>query len=403
MTRRAWLVTGALVLVAVAIVIVVAVATTGQPTVTVPTVSPHTPPAPSGSTTPALATTVLAMGNLDDPSNTFYELFDRPAGSSTWTLSTPPGVADNGGIVVGPSSVGAVTAGFLPSADLTFSVLATKAAGSSNWSPAELPGALAAEPDGLAAGPSGQTAAVLSSDGTPVLAAAPGTTSWHRLATASALTGGSGGCRVTRVSAVAVTSSGLPVLGTRCTGTDVGLFEPADPAGASVPDLPAPDRWVRVGPSLATTTVTASTVLRLQPDGTGVAGLVETDGAGRSSVVGVWDPAGGSATMSTPLTVPTGWTVHATATGGDGGSGLAVLLRGPSASDVRLTTVAGPGQAWSSPGPPPAGTSAVAMVGDEVDAFVPSGADLRIWAATGGGPWHVTSDLTVPIQYGSSS
>lgn len=80
-----------------------------------------------------------------------------------------------------------------------------------------------------------------------------------------------------------------------------------------------------------------------------------------------------------------------------------MLLRGPAASDVRLTTVAGPGQAWSSPGPPPAGTSAVAMVGDEVDAFVPAGATLRIWAATGNGPWHVTSDVTVPIQYGSSS
>ncbi len=94
--------------------------------------------------------------------------------------------------------------------------------------------------------------------------------------------------------------------------------------------------------------------------------------------------------------------MRSTATGGAGGPGLAVLLGGPSASDLRLTTVAGPGQAWVSNGPPPAGTRGVATVGDEVDAFVPSGVKLRIWAATGAGPWHVTADLTVPIQYGSS-
>ncbi len=381
----------------------VLVASSGHPTVTVPTVSPQTPPPPSGTTAPTLATVVLAMGQLSDPANTFYELFDRPAGSSTWTLSTPPGVADNGGLVVGPSSGGVVTAGFLPSADLTFSVLATRAADSSAWLPSDLPGALAAEPDGLATGPTGQTAAVLSSDGTPVLAAGSGATTWHRLVTASELTDTAGGCPVTRVSAVAVISSGLPVVGARCTGTDVGLFEPASPATASAPDLPTPRTWVRVGPSLPVAGVTSSTVLRLQDDGSGVAGLVGTSGTGRPTVVGFWDRPGGAVTLSAPLTVPTGWAVQATATGGDGGPGLAVLLRGPTVTDVRLTTVAGPGQAWTSPGPPPAGSSAVAMVGDEVDAFVPAGAALRVWAATGSGPWHLSSDVTVPIQYGSSS
>ena len=402
MSRRAWVVIGALLVVAVALVVAL-VASWDRPTVSVPTVALQTPPPPAGSTTPTVATVVLPMGHLADPANTFYELFDRSAGSPTWTLSTPPGVADNGGLVVGPSSGGVVTAGFLPSADLTFSVLATRAPGASQWSPAELPGTLAAEPDGLATGPAGQTAAVLSSTGTPVLAAGPGATTWHRLVSAAELTEATGGCRVTRVSAVAVTTSGLPVVGARCTGADVGLFEPASPATASSPDLPAPGRWVRVGPSLGSSGVTATTVLRLQDDGPGVAGLVETSGAGRSSVVAVWDPAGGTATISAPLTVPTGWTVQATATGGNAGPGLAVLLRGPAASDVRLTTVAGPGGAWSSPGPPPAGTSAVATVGDEVDAFVPAGAELRIWAATGSGPWHRTADLIVPIQYGSSS
>ncbi len=279
------------------------VSTAGQPTESVPTVSPHVPPSPSGSTTPALATEVLGMGNLSDPKNTFYQLLERPTGSSTWTLSTPPGVADNGGLVVGPSSAGAVTAGFLPSQDLTFSVLATSAAGSTQWEPSDIPGSLAAEPDGLATGPAGQSAAVLASAGTPVLAAGPGATSWHRLTTATALAASSG-CRVTRVTAVAVTSAGLPVVGAWCAGTGVGLFEPSDPSAASAEGLPAPTGWVRVGPSLGAPGVTSTTVLRLQADGTGVVGLVESTGGGRSSVAGVWYTPGGSAVVSAALTVP---------------------------------------------------------------------------------------------------
>ena len=94
----------------------------------------RTPPAPvppvplaslSASTTSADQTTVVfAMGKFDDPSNTFYELFTHQAGTTTWALATPPGVADNGGLVVGSSAAGSLTAGFLPSVDLTFSVLA---------------------------------------------------------------------------------------------------------------------------------------------------------------------------------------------------------------------------------------------------------------------------------------
>ena len=106
---------------------------------------------------------------------------------------------------------------------------------------------------------------------------------------------------------------------------------------------------------------------------------------------------------STSLTVPSGWTVRATATGGRRGPGLAVLLGGPAPP----ISASPPSPARARPGcrpvQPPAGTKAVAVVGDEVDAFVPSGATLRIWASSGGGPWHLESHLTVPIQYGSSS
>ena len=66
--------------------------------------------------------------------------------------------------------------------------------------------------------------------------------------------------------------------------------------------------------------------------------------------------------------------------------------------------MAGPGAALGRhPGRLPTGTTAVAVVGGETDAFVPSGSHLRVWADEGTGPWHVIAHVTVPIQYGSSS
>ncbi len=406
MSRRSWLLVGGLLVVLVALVVAVVLVASASdtPVVTVPTVPLQGPPAPSSTTTPALATAVLAMGTLSDPANTFYELLDRPSGAAGWSLATPPGVADNGGLVVGPSATGAVTAGFLPAADLTFSVLAGRAAGSTTWTPGDVPGTLAAEPDALATGPTGQTAAVLSGTDTPVEAQAPGGTSWDRVVTATDLTGARDGCRVTRVTSVAVVASGVPYVGTRCTGTQVGVFVPSDGSAGTGPGLTAPaGGWTRVGPTLGASGVSAATVLRLQAEGAGIAGLVEGSGSGRSSIVGIWGASATGVTASSPLTVPSGSAVRATATGGAGGQGLAVLLGAAAPGSLRLTGVAGPGQPWVPYATPPAGTTAVALVGDEVDAFVPAGSSLHVWAATGTGPWHQVAHLTVPIQYGSSS
>ena len=97
---------------------------------------------------------------------------------------------------------------------------------------------------------------------------------------------------MTRVSAVAVTSAGMPVVGTRCTGSDVGLFEPSDAAAVSVPDLPGTTGRVGAGRDrrCGATGATSTTVVRLRADGAGVAGLVETAVPGRSSVLGVRTP-----------------------------------------------------------------------------------------------------------------
>ena len=135
---------------------------------------------------------MLPIGELGDPSNTFWELLYAGPGSSHWTVVTPEGVADNGGIVAGVSPVSA-DVGVLPSGLLHFSPLARSTDGGRTWNSALLPGALAARPDALA-GPAvvgGQARAVV---GRSVLRATADLSSWSRATSVAAL-----GVRVARL------------------------------------------------------------------------------------------------------------------------------------------------------------------------------------------------------------
>ena len=58
------------------------------------------------------------MGHLDDPLNTFWQLFHLSAASGTWRMGTPLGVASNGGLATSVSPSGTVLAGFGLTADI---------------------------------------------------------------------------------------------------------------------------------------------------------------------------------------------------------------------------------------------------------------------------------------------
>ena len=62
------------------------------------------------------------MGGSVAQHNNFWQLFVRPAGTTRWKLVTPPGVADNGGLVLADGGQSLVT-GFRPSQYLTYSPL----------------------------------------------------------------------------------------------------------------------------------------------------------------------------------------------------------------------------------------------------------------------------------------
>ena len=46
------------------------------------------------------------MGGSAADHNNFWQLFVRPAGTGSWRLVTPPGVATNGGLVVASPGAG---------------------------------------------------------------------------------------------------------------------------------------------------------------------------------------------------------------------------------------------------------------------------------------------------------
>jgi hypothetical protein len=81
-------------------------------------------------------------------------LFVRPAGSTQWKLVTPPGAADNGGLVVADAGGQSLITGFRPSQYLTYTPLTATRDGGQVWAPAgPLDAAVANIPDALAIAP----------------------------------------------------------------------------------------------------------------------------------------------------------------------------------------------------------------------------------------------------------
>src|SRR5271167_3348716 len=81
----------------------------------------HPAPRPAAAVTTPLVTSmttangatwaVVALGGPAAAEDLYWELFTRPSGGTSWKLVTPPGVADNGGLVTAGSS-GALTVAF---------------------------------------------------------------------------------------------------------------------------------------------------------------------------------------------------------------------------------------------------------------------------------------------------
>jgi hypothetical protein len=352
---------------------------------TTPTLQVQTAPLSTSLVTPQGTWAVTVMGGSAASENNFWQLFVRPAGASRWSLVTPPGVADNGGLVATGGTGGtSLVVGFRPSQGLVFSPLATSGDTGKNWAPGLLDAALADVPDAMAVAPSGQTLALLRDGGieTAATAGAAAAGQWSPLTTLSALaaTAPGRGCGLVALNAVTFGPNNVPMAAGSCERRGVaGVF--ADTGGA----------WQAAGPVL--------------PSGFGgdqvqVLGLAATAGGNAalllagSDLLAAWSDAG-----RWTVSAPVGDEQGVSASGFGPGGSVWVLLGGG-----RAETVAGPGSSWGALPTLPAGAATLAPgpSAGGYDALAVSGSKLTVWRLAGTA-WAKVQVINVPIEYGSSS
>jgi hypothetical protein len=324
---------------------------------------------------------IVAMGGPAAGKNQFWELLARPAGSTQWELATPPGVADNGGLVASGGS-GSLTVAFRPSQGLTFSPLATTSDNGTTWGTGLIDAPLAADPDALA--DNGLNMLALLSDGT-IDQAGPAGTSWTRLAAPGAVATSPAGrrCQVTGLTAVAYTPSGTPLAAASC----------ARPGTAGIFARTAAGTWQAVGPAAPGDSPVR--VLRLTGTAAGDTALLASGTGSTASLLVTWTASGTRWTTSPRL--PAG-TRQLLASGTGPSQTAWVLLAGGHAA-----TIAGPGAAWRQLPAPPPGTAALAVLpGSTTDALAVAGASLTVYQLTPAGTWNRTQSEKIPVQYGSS-
>jgi len=339
---------------------------------------------------------ILPMGDLSDQKNTFWELFHATPGTSDWSLVTPPGVADNGGLVAG-ASAGSVVVAILPSGLLRFSPLALSSDGGKSWGPLLLPAGLAALPDALAYGAASPGAAIALTTGGRALSATGNLSSWSRLVSAAGLAPVSPSCGVTALDAAAILPTGAPVIATGCRrGGQVGVFTRSTGSWQSI--------GLTLGGSLRGST---TTVLRLEVTGSTTTVLVSARRAGHRALVVLWRTGSAPWTESAPLALGAGGSVLSSSV--SAGGALAVILGSPRGGRVAFDIASG-GRLWAPLPRLPHRTTALALPAtpmtlnaEEVDAFTVDGGSLGVFALTPSGTtWVRVQSSEIPLSYGSS-
>jgi len=355
--------------------------TPGPPTVTAPL---------STSLVTAQGTWAVAvMGGSAASHNNFWQLFVRPAGASRWSLVTPEGVADNGGLVAAGASTSLIV-GFRPSQNLAYSPLASSTDTGKNWTPGLLDAGLADTPGAMAVSPSGQTLALLQ-DGTIQTAPTAGAAAagqWTPLTTLNALAASAPGrsCGLTSVVAVSFGPNKDPMAAGSCARPGVaGVFTDTGGTWRSA-GLVLPGKGLGKDPENGPENGTVQ-VLGLGATADGNVALLTT---GNSLLAAWWN--GTRWTVSDPVSANT---VRAFGFGADGSAWL--LLGGG-----RVETIGGTGGSWQALPPVPPGTATLAPgTGGTYDALAVSGSRLTVWRLAQGA-WAKVQLITVPIVYGSS-
>jgi len=347
-------------------------------TVTTEASTPKPTPLDFSLATPAATYAVVAMGDLHQADNTFWQLLVRPAGTSRWSLRTPEGAASNGGLALaahGPRALVAV----LPSGRLEYSPLAVSPDDASSYRPGVADFAVEAGVDSVAIGP--RTAAAVSRDGLWTARSASGGP-WSETLGLRSLDRepSSRSCDPVSFDAVSESPYG-ELLGVTCGRRgQVGVFR-STPSG-----------WVRDAPGFPSARHEDLEVIALAPSSAGIVAVV----ADRSGAFGAAWLGAGDHWRSTAM-VDSGGPLRSVALSASG----TVNLSGGPPGRIWAREVA-TGEEWSRSTPTPSGTGVVVAGRSGDEALVVDRSVLSVELRSGT-HWLRVQRLHIPIAYGSSS
>jgi hypothetical protein len=345
---------------------------------------------------PDSSSAVVVMGKNDGQHDLFWQLFGFDTTKSRWALITPPGVADNGGLMVSGNDSTGLLVGFGASQGLTFSPLALTTDGGTAWSPGGLAEPLASVPSAIALGANSTAVALVDEDAEEVLARAGSLTSWTPLTTETKLAALAAGraCGVQSIDAVDIAPNGDVILGVSCRQPGrVGVFAKTR-TGWSLGRVPlsGKDRSDTFDALRITTAGNATGALFYGADGTS------------KNIVAAWASSSGDTnawTLSAPLQLGAHDEIIASGMGTNGSQFVVVR----SASSTRAEIISGPRSSWQTLSSLPAATATIATEPNgRLVALSVSDTNLTVWeqdAKSDG--WEKAQSLTVPIVFGSSA
>jgi len=338
---------------------------------------------------------VVPMGHLDQPLNTFWQLFFRPSGGSRWSdFASDLAVATNGGILLATQNGRSLLVGVRPANLLDFSPLLVTPNAGRTWVAATPVAALAGHPNALAIEAGGHALALVRArNSSEILTSQDRLSTWEKSTTAAVIGSSSAGrsCRLVALSAVGY-AAGKELVGASCRRPGVvGVF--AISRG----------EWKLAGPSLPPAVGSGTvSVLGLVRTSRGLCAVLDESSAHGVVLIAAWTEGPDSRwRVSRGLTLASA--TRAVSFGTDGAMGLFVLSSGPKGTES-LRSLTGPGVAWNALPAPPPNTSTLAFgPAGRVDALATKGTSFTDWRLDGGsGRWTKLQVVNVAIQYGSS-
>jgi hypothetical protein len=332
----------------------------------------------------------VGMGKNDGQFDVFWQLFALDAATGRFTLVTPPGVASNGGLMIGQAGKGpSALIGFGVSQDLEYSPLALSANDGRTWSPGGLAESLASVPSAVGSDAQGDAFALVGGDSPAVVERSGSLTSWKTVITRASLASTAAGrrCQLGSLEGVAVDSGGSALVGTSCREEAVpGIFV-SDGTTWRLAAVPVP----------ASLRSDAFAVLRL---GSSSALLAAVGHA--TDVVAAWQASSPESwALSAPLALPSSAALVAT---GSGPGGRQFVLWREGTTEL-AAVIQGSGGRWQMLTGLPSRTATLAFLPNgQVDALSVDDTRFSAWRLDDptGTTWTKVQALTVPIPFGSS-